>query len=56
MVKVMEERKRRYRCPSCGKEFESETQSEKCPFCRGKVLILLEGPSLRRPAGCAAAG
>ncbi|WP_274374995.1 MULTISPECIES: hypothetical protein [Synergistales] len=40
-----------YRCASCGKVFRSERLSSTCPFCRGKVLIHLEGEA-RRPKSC----
>lgn len=52
----METTERRYRCPSCGHEFQAEKQPEKCPACRAKVLVLIEGPSLRRSGGCTPSG
>ncbi|WP_286846497.1 MULTISPECIES: hypothetical protein [Aminobacterium] len=49
----MAENKRIFRCASCGTIFEQpEGMSPiKCPQCRGKVLILLEGESLGKK-GC----
>ena len=46
-----------FRCASCGEEFRVEGGgSVRCPSCRSKVLILLEGESLSRKkcGGCAA--
>ncbi|HOK18981.1 MAG TPA: hypothetical protein PK188_00665 [Thermosynergistes sp.] len=39
---------RRFRCASCGEEFAAEGESVKCPHCRGKALILIEGSSFRK--------
>ncbi|MDD4364383.1 MAG: hypothetical protein PHF19_01450 [Synergistales bacterium] len=33
----------RYRCAACGSLFSSERHESKCPVCRGKILIHLEG-------------
>lgn len=43
----------KYRCASCNKEFESANFAQRCPYCRGKVLIHLEGESpKKRSAAC----
>ncbi|HXK90262.1 MAG TPA: hypothetical protein PL027_09745 [Thermosynergistes sp.] len=43
---------RRFRCLNCGEEFYGESSREiQCPQCRSHVVILLEGPSLRKAAG-----
>jgi DNA-directed RNA polymerase subunit RPC12/RpoP len=48
---------RRYRCASCGETFEHEGKPEKCPFCRCRILILLEGETTRQhPGACAPTG
>lgn len=50
---------RKYRCASCGRTFEYEGKPEKCPDCRCRILILLEGESIRQPSsgsGCASSG
>jgi len=49
----LEQTKRVFRCASCGKVFEQEGRdsSIKCPECRGKILILLEGETLGKK-GC----
>lgn len=38
----------KYRCASCNKEFESANFAQRCPHCRGKVLIHLEGESPKK--------
>ena len=49
---------RKFRCLSCGREFEHEGKPEKCPFCRCRMLTLLEGESTRQHSagGCSSAG
>jgi DNA-directed RNA polymerase subunit RPC12/RpoP len=49
---------RQYRCLSCGKTFEYEGKPEKCPFCRCRMLVLVEGESTRQHpgGGCAPSG
>jgi DNA-directed RNA polymerase subunit RPC12/RpoP len=49
---------RKYRCASCERTFEHEGKPEKCPFCRCRILILLEGESVRQNSGggCAPSG
>lgn len=50
---------RKYRCASCDRTFEFEGKPEKCPFCRCRILFLVEGESVREPSsggGCAASG
>ncbi|MBL3593221.1 MAG: hypothetical protein JMJ93_06875 [Synergistaceae bacterium] len=37
----------RYRCSSCGAVFASESHASKCPHCRGRVLVHLEGERRR---------
>nr|WP_315101614.1 hypothetical protein [uncultured Fretibacterium sp.] len=44
--------KRTFRCASCSHVFEQEGGALRCPECRGKTLILLEGASLRGSKGC----
>ncbi len=41
---------RLFRCASCGEEFRLSEgdRTLRCPECRGKTLILLEGESLSR--------
>lgn len=39
--------KRTFRCASCAHVFEQEGGALRCPECRGRTLILLEGASLR---------
>lgn len=40
---------RKFRCASCGYVFEESTAStSKCPHCRERVLILLEGERTRK--------
>jgi DNA-directed RNA polymerase subunit RPC12/RpoP len=40
---------RRFRCFNCGEEFyEGSFNEVQCPKCRSRVVMLLEGPSLRR--------
>ena len=49
---------RKFRCLSCGREFEHEGKPEKCAFCRCRMLTLLEGESTRQHSagGCSSAG
>jgi len=50
---------RKFRCASCGKTFEYEGKPEKCPYCRCRVLFLVEGESVRQTSGeggCAPSG
>ncbi|MDR1472261.1 MAG: hypothetical protein LBS75_07035 [Synergistaceae bacterium] len=41
-----------YKCAECGKKFETENFASRCPHCRCKVLIHLEGER-RRSRNCA---
>jgi DNA-directed RNA polymerase subunit RPC12/RpoP len=47
-----------FRCAVCGNEFHVDaTDSDvKCPKCRSRTLILLEGESVGKKAGCAPSG
>ncbi|MDR3255143.1 MAG: hypothetical protein LBT31_06220 [Synergistaceae bacterium] len=40
-----------YSCAECGKKFESEGFASRCPFCRCKVLVHLEGEPRRAKSG-----
>lgn len=43
---------RYFRCLNCGEEFYGESAREiQCPQCRSRVVMLLEGPSLRKATG-----
>lgn len=44
------EKTRLFRCASCDEEFRLKEGDRdlRCPACRGKILILLEGESLSR--------
>ena len=44
--------KRVFKCASCAHVFEQEEGVMRCPECRGKTLILMEGPSLKGARGC----
>jgi len=46
--------KRIFKCAECSATFEQpECQlSLRCPECRGKTLILVEGPSLKSSKSC----
>ena len=48
------ELKRLFKCAECNVEFEQPEckLSLKCPECRCKILILLEGPSLKSSKSC----
>ncbi len=52
------EGKRKFRCASCGYEFETEERQpeSKCPKCRSRALILVEGEGLGKKGGCAPSG
>lgn len=39
-----------YKCATCLKSFDSDLFEEKCPYCRGKVLIHLDGE--RKKSSC----
>ncbi|MDR3265545.1 MAG: hypothetical protein LBT15_06010 [Synergistaceae bacterium] len=43
-----------FQCAECRHTFEQngERLSLRCPECRGKTLVLLEGPSLKGGRGC----
>jgi DNA-directed RNA polymerase subunit RPC12/RpoP len=46
--------KRVFNCAECTCTFEQEVSqlSLRCPECRGKTLLLVEGPSLKGAKGC----
>ncbi|MDO4786570.1 MAG: hypothetical protein Q4A13_06460 [Fretibacterium sp.] len=46
--------KRVFRCASCSHVFDQEEGhlSLRCPECRGRTLILVEGASLKGAKGC----
>jgi len=46
----MGEETRRFKCAECGNEFEVSCKDTdlKCPKCKNKLLILLEGESMKR--------
>ncbi|MDR3331345.1 MAG: hypothetical protein LBT08_01840 [Synergistaceae bacterium] len=41
-----------YRCADCGKKFETDGYASRCPSCRCKVLIHVEGDR-RKAKSCA---
>jgi DNA-directed RNA polymerase subunit RPC12/RpoP len=44
-----------YLCAECGEKFQTEEFENRCPFCRCKVLIHLEGEK-RRANSCSGCG
>ncbi len=40
-----------YSCAECGQKFQTENFANRCPICRCKVLIHLEGER-RKAKGC----
>ncbi|MDR1134498.1 MAG: hypothetical protein LBL05_10070 [Synergistaceae bacterium] len=44
-----------YSCPECGNKFTTEEHASRCPACRCKVLIHLEGER-RKAKGCSHGG
>jgi DNA-directed RNA polymerase subunit RPC12/RpoP len=44
--------KRVFKCAACSATFEQEGISLRCPQCRGKTLVLVEGPSLKGAKNC----
>jgi len=46
----MTDETRRFKCAECGHEFEVSSRDKdlKCPKCKNKLLILLEGESMKR--------
>jgi len=53
-----QEGERFFRCVICGHEFHLEsTQTDlKCPKCRSRALVLIEGESVGKKGGCAPSG
>ncbi|MDR2174476.1 MAG: hypothetical protein LBO82_00885 [Synergistaceae bacterium] len=51
---VKTEEKRVFKCAACSCTFEQEVSqlSLRCPECRGKTLLLVEGPSLKNAKNC----
>jgi DNA-directed RNA polymerase subunit RPC12/RpoP len=45
-----------FQCAECSHKFEHVTGALRCPECRGKTLVLVEGPSLRGGAGAGKGG
>ncbi len=45
----------KYKCASCGNVFKSDYTAEKCPKCRSRILIHLEGEP-KRKASCSSCG
>ena len=41
-----------FKCAECSHTFEQDGRSLRCPECRGKTLMLLEGPSLKGSKNC----
>jgi len=43
-----------FKCAECSHKFEQDAckLSLRCPECRGKTLLLLEGPSLKGAKNC----
>ncbi len=43
---------RKFKCAECGNIFETSIEKDlRCPRCRSKILILLEGETLRKIKG-----
>jgi len=51
-MSMLKDSKRCFKCAECGYEFElsSSDKDIKCPKCKNKLLILLEGESLKKNA------
>lgn len=41
-----------YRCAECGKTFKTDAHADRCPQCRCKILIHVEGSARKRRGGC----